>query len=120
MVAQAQGRRRRSRRWDILPLKEVAPVIVPTRREFLALVAAAAPPWRRGGRVERRGAAQRVIVIGAGLAGLCAAYELEALGHTVTVLEAQSHPGGRVRTLREPFAPGLYTEAGAESIPGIH
>jgi monoamine oxidase len=36
------------------------------------------------------------------------------------VLEAQTRPGGRVRTLREPFAPGLYTEAGAESIPGVH
>jgi len=95
-------------------------VIVPTRREFLALVAAAALPSPQVARFERRGATQRVMVIGAGLAGLCAAYELEALGHTVTVVEAQSHPGGRVRTLREPFAPGLYTEAGAESIPGIH
>jgi monoamine oxidase len=29
-------------------------------------------------------------------------------------------PGGRVRTLREPFAPWLYVEAGAEQIPGAH
>jgi len=29
-------------------------------------------------------------------------------------------PGGRVRTLREPFAPGLYAEAGPENIPGVH
>jgi monoamine oxidase len=61
-----------------------------------------------------------VIVLGAGLAGLCTAYELQRLGHDVTVLEAQTRPGGRVRTLREPYPPGLYTEAGAESIPAAH
>lgn len=90
-----------------------------TRREFLtAIAAAAAPPQVE--RFTRSRAAQRVIVIGAGLAGLCTAYELQALGHTVTVLEAQIRPGGRVRTLREPFAPGVYVEAGAEQIPGAH
>jgi monoamine oxidase len=56
---------------------------------------------------------RRVIVAGAGLAGLAAAYELVHSGHDVTVLEAQHRPGGRVWTLREPFADGLYAEAGA-------
>jgi monoamine oxidase len=94
---------------------------MPSRREFLAILAAAAVvPPRRIGALQRRGPAQRVLVLGGGLAGLCAAYELQALGHTVTVLEAQTHPGGRVRTIRAPFAPGLYTEAGAETIPGVH
>lgn len=92
-----------------------------TRREFLtALLAAAAAPLPQLERFTRRGEAQRVIVIGGGLAGLCTAYELQALGHTVTVLEAQMRPGGRVRTLHEPFAPGVYVEAGAEQIPGAH
>src|SRR5262249_9066931 len=91
-----------------------------SRREFLAAIAAAAAPLPQLERFSRSGAAQRVIVIGGGLAGLCAAYELQALGHTVTVLEAQMRPGGRVRTLREPFAPGIYVEAGAEQIPGAH
>ena len=54
------------------------------------------------------------------MAGLCAAYELRRQGHQVTLLEAQKRPGGRVRTLRENFAPGLYVEAGAESIPSAH
>jgi len=92
-----------------------------TRREFLALLAtAAAVPARQLGALQRRGPAQRVLVLGGGLAGLCTAYELQALGHTAIVLEAQTHPGGRVRTIRAPYAPGLYTEAGAETIPGVH
>src|SRR5262245_24737933 len=91
-----------------------------TRREFLTTVAAAAAPLAQIERFTRSGPTQRVIVIGGGLAGLCTAYELQALGHSVTVLEAQMRPGGRVRTLHEPFAPGVYVEAGAEQIPGAH
>src|SRR5262249_42165072 len=64
-------------------------------------------------RLERKGAARKVIVIGAGLAGLSAAYELSQAGHEVIVLEARARAGGRVRTLREPFADGMYAEAGA-------
>jgi monoamine oxidase len=59
------------------------------------------------------GSPRKVIVVGAGLAGLAAAYELVALGDDVTVLEAQRRPGGRVWTLRSPFSDGLYAEAGA-------
>lgn len=55
---------------------------------------------------------QRVIVLGAGLAGLAAAWELIDAGHDVTVLEARMRPGGRVRTLRADFADGLYADAG--------
>jgi monoamine oxidase len=60
-------------------------------------------------------AAQQVLVLGAGLAGLAAAWELSEGGHEVTVLEARTRPGGRVLTLRESFADGLYAEAGAIS-----
>lgn len=69
---------------------------------------------------ERRGASKKVIIIGAGLAGLSAAYELTHAGHDVTVLEARRRPGGRVHTLRDTFAEGLYAEAGATRIPNHH
>lgn len=68
----------------------------------------------------RTGAPKRVIVIGAGLAGLVAAFELKRQGHEVTVLEAQHRIGGRIYTLRAPFAPGLYAEAGGMRIPRAH
>ncbi|MFM8774817.1 MAG: FAD-dependent oxidoreductase, partial [Actinomycetota bacterium] len=40
--------------------------------------------------------AASVVVIGAGMAGLCAAYELTRAGCSVTLLEAQRQVGGRV------------------------
>src|SRR5438093_185130 len=42
----------------------------------------------------------RVVILGAGLAGLTAAYELGKLGYTCQILEARSRPGGRVFTVR--------------------
>jgi monoamine oxidase len=63
----------------------------------------------------RTGAPRKVIVVGAGLAGLAAAWELQQAGHDVTVLEAQNRAGGRVYTLRSPFSDGMYAEAGAVS-----
>ena len=43
---------------------------------------------------------QSVLVLGAGISGLTAAYELSKLGYTCTVLEAQNRTGGRNRTAR--------------------
>ena len=63
---------------------------------------------------------RKVLVLGAGMAGLVAAHELSKLGHDITILEARMRPGGRVHTLREPFADGLYAEAGAARIPDNH
>jgi monoamine oxidase len=62
------------------------------------------------------GPSRRVLVLGAGLAGLAAAYELKKAGYAVTVLEARARPGGRVLTYRDPFADGLYAEMGAEYV----
>ena len=62
---------------------------------------------------------KRVIVLGAGIAGLVAGFELKRQGHDVLILEAQNRVGGRVHTIRD-FAPGLYAEAGAMRIPRVH
>ena len=70
--------------------------------------------------LERRaGDRKRVVVVGAGMAGLVSAYELKRQGHDVVVLEAQHRVGGRIYTLRS-FAPGLYAEAGGMRIPRAH
>ncbi|MEA2514613.1 MAG: monoamine oxidase, partial [Thermomicrobiales bacterium] len=76
--------------------------------------------WAQGGFPGRTQAPKRVIVVGAGMAGLVAALELQAAGHDPIVLEAQGRVGGRVLTLREPFSDGLYAEAGAMRIPRSH
>lgn len=48
-----------------------------------------APPSRESGR--------RVLVVGAGPAGLSAAFRLRLLGHAVTVRDAEAEPGGMLR-----------------------
>lgn len=57
----------------------------------------------------------RVVVAGAGLAGLAAARYLERAGAAVTIVEARDRVGGRVQTLRG-FAEGQTAEAGADLI----
>ena len=55
---------------------------------------------------------KNVIVVGAGMAGMVAAYELRRVGHNVTILEAQDRVGGRVRTYdhKDGFKKGLHVD----------
>jgi monoamine oxidase len=60
-----------------------------------------------------------VTIIGAGLAGLSAAYDLQRAGWRVTVLEARERVGGRVFSVRS-FSNGSVAEAGGEFIEDSH
>ncbi len=58
-----------------------------------------APPQLSGS-----GKGKKVVILGAGLAGLTAAYELGKLGYSVQVLEARAFAGGRCQTARKGFS----------------
>lgn len=75
-----------------------------------------------------------VVVLGAGIAGLTSAYELEQAGFQVTLLEARDRVGGRAWTVRDgdkiemigeetqtaKFSDGIYFNAGPARIPSFH
>ncbi|MTW09997.1 NAD(P)-binding protein [Pseudoduganella eburnea] len=65
-----------------------------------------APPVLNGS-----GKGKRVVILGAGLAGMTAAYELGKLGYAVQVLEARDFAGGRCQTARKGFS---LTELGGD------
>lgn len=80
------------------------------------------------------GAGKSVVVLGAGISGLVAAYELEQRGFTVTVIEARGRVGGRAWTVRDgdkiemigeetqtaKFSDGVYFNAGPARLPSFH
>ena len=80
------------------------------------------------------GDGKSVVILGAGIAGLVSAYELQRAGYKVTVLEARDRVAGRVWTVRggdaveqmgrpmqrAEFDKGLYFNAGAARIPSTH
>ena len=80
------------------------------------------------------GAGKNVVVLGGGIAGLVAAYELRKLGYRCTVLEARDRPGGRNWTVRPgskieldgcetqtcAFDDGNYQNVGPARLPSIH
>ena len=80
------------------------------------------------------GTGKSVVILGAGIAGLVSAYELQRAGYRVTVLEARDRVGGRAWTIRggdrivqtgradqmAKFGKGLYFNAGAARIPSTH
>ena len=77
---------------------------------------------------------KRVVILGAGLAGMTAAYELGKLGYETPILEARDFAGGRCQTARAGFSlteadgdtqtcgfdDGLYINHGAWRIPYNH
>lgn len=94
----------------------------PTRREMIQRSLAAAAGILISDRVsafplQRSG--PRVVVVGAGFAGLAAAYELSHAGADVVVLEARNRIGGRVLSFKD-LVPGGNVEGGAELIGSNH
>ncbi len=91
--------------------------------------AMAAPPKLEG---DAKGT--KVVVLGAGLAGMTAAYELTKAGYQVQVIEARAFAGGRCQTARKGFQhtdlngnnqtcefdEGLYINHGPWRIPYHH
>jgi monoamine oxidase len=97
------------------------------RRKFLKNTLAAGAAVTVGSRVAaaavgvegdwaKAAAKKKVIVAGAGITGLCCAYELMKAGHEVVVLEAAGRYGGHVYTGREGLSEGLYADFGADHI----
>lgn len=82
----------------------------------------------------KSGNGKSVVILGAGIAGLVSAYELQQAGYKVAVLEARDRVAGRVWTVRggdaieqmgrpmqrAEFDKGLYFNAGAARIPSTH
>ncbi len=62
----------------------------------------------------------RVVVVGAGMAGLTATRCLRHHGVHVDLIEGGSRAGGRARTVRAPFIDGQYVESGAEWVDTDH
>ena len=65
------------------------------------------------------GAGPRVVIVGAGFAGLAAGYELSRAGADVTLLEARNRLGGRVLSFHD-LVPNGTMEGGAELIGTNH
>ena len=118
-----------------------------TRRDFLtsaAKVAASYPAMLALGMLKTApanafelkgsGNGKHVIILGAGIAGMTAAYELKKLGYKTTILEARQRAGGRVLSIKKgsthkeidlplqtaAFDDGLYFNAGPSRIPHHH
>ena len=124
-------------------------VLTVTRRGFLTRLAAVGSgslayeamtalglltaPTQTSFKLDGRVSGVRVVILGAGLSGLTAAYELGKAGFDCRVLEARARPGGRVFTVRRgtvseesgpaqtsSFDDGLYFNAGPMRISHHH
>ncbi|WP_245583078.1 flavin monoamine oxidase family protein [Paenibacillus daejeonensis] len=94
--------------------------------------AATLPPPAEVNAASRNG--KKIVILGAGLAGMAAAYEMSKSGYQCVILEARARPGGRNWTIRRGdavtevggvkqvarFDEGLYFNPGPARIPQHH
>ncbi|MCU1676526.1 MAG: amine oxidase [Frankiales bacterium] len=107
-----------------------ADVAGPSRRDFLqrsgvvaagAVAASALPSWAGSAHGAPGVPAPRIAIVGAGLAGLSAAYQLKKAGYTAQVYEASTRLGGRCWSYNHgEFAGGQVSEHGGELIDQSH
>ena len=71
-------------------------------------------------RIMPSAAGDEVVIVGAGIAGLTAAWRLRQAGVAVRVFEAQNRIGGRMLSLRDHFPDGQVIELGGELIDSNH
>ena len=71
-------------------------------------------------RVLPKGGAPRIAIVGAGIAGLHAAYVLQQAGVRSTLYEASNRVGGRIMTAKNLLVQGAFTELGGELIDSSH
>jgi monoamine oxidase len=96
-----------------------------TRRDALKRAGAAGAALALGSAARALPAANaatapRIVVVGAGLAGLTCAYRLKQAGYSAQVHEASDRVGGRCWTIRGAFADGQIAEHGGELIDQGH
>ena len=91
-----------------------------TRRAFIANATFAACALPLYPQVRAAKPTHSCVIVGAGFAGLTAAYRLTAAGWKVTVLEARNRAGGRAWSYRFAQAPELVCEMGGEWIGKDH
>jgi monoamine oxidase len=105
-----------------------------SRRRFLRTTAAATaaavaagcarpeapPPPKPGAPPVPSGQQPRIAIVGAGVAGLNAAYKLQQAGLRATIFEGANRTGGRMFTATNLLADGLTTELGGEFIDSTH
>lgn len=91
-----------------------------TRREFLKILGAGSAALAAPENLFAQRRKKSCVIVGAGFAGLSAAYKLKNAGWNVTILEARERRGGRVFSHAMPQNPNLVFELGAEWVGESH
>ena len=72
------------------------------------------------GKVNAFASKPKIAIVGAGIAGLNAAWKLKKAGVPSTIYEASGRAGGRIWTAKDVMGPGITTEIGGEFIDSGH